>query len=579
MIKPFKIVFLFLLLAFLQSKLFAQSKVLKIIRNEPIKLSYKNEFRDSINAINQIDLVIADLQFRGHYLADQDSIKNIQDTLFSFITIGKQYKLYMLKIDEKLTCDLKKAGFTEKYISNQVLNYKKLRKMQSGLMSYYENSGYPFAKIWFDSISINSDSVNAVFKVDRKKKIVFDSIILNGNAKIKHTFLRPYLGIGKLQYFSQRRVDEAPKYLRQLTFLRVKSKPEVYFERDKAHVILDLDERKAGQFDFILGILPNENDGKLLITGEASLRLRNLFNSAKSLNIDWKRFQQSSQVFDVDYTHTRILGSALDVGIMFKFLKQDTLFSQINRGVSIGTLLSSRFRLGFFAEIHSTRLDPRIAASAIYRNATTLPPFADLNITKYGVEMDWNNTDDIFYPKKGLNIHLKTSIGNRSILQNELLNPILYQDLNLTDLQLDYKISASQYFKIGQNSTLLFRNTTAQVYNDNLFQNDLMRVGGLQSLRGFNEQFFFTSFYTINTLEYRFFTDETSYLFLFYDQSYLNRDVLNTYIEDYPLGVGAGISFTTPSGIFNFAYSVGRSAVQPFSLNYSKLHFGFISRF
>lgn len=579
MINKFRIAFLFFVLMYVATTLNAQ-KLHLIVNTVPVnKFSYKNECKDSLTAIKQINDLLKNFTTDGFQLASLDSITRKNDTLKAYIVLGEKYNFYVLNIDEMIKSDLKKAGLNHININKNGFSEFRLIRFQSKLIDFYQNNGYPFAQIKFDSIRINNDSVFANLVVKKYKQILFDSLVLNGDTKIKNSYLKSYLGIVKYQPFSQKKVDEIPKYIRQLPFLKLKSKPELYFEKDKSHIFLSVDERKAGQFDFILGVLPNENNGKLLITGEASLRLRNLFNTAKSLNVDWKRFQQASQVFDVDYTHTRLLNSALDVGLMFKFLKQDTLFSQINRGISIGTLLSARFRLGFFAEIHNTRLDPRTAASDNYKNAIKLPEYSDLNINKYGIELNWNNTDDIFYPKKGLNIQLKTSIGNRAIVINEILNPNLYLDIPLKNLQFDYKTTFTNYFKISTNSTFMFRNTTAQVYNDNLFQNDLMRIGGLQSLRGFNEQFFFTSFYNISTFEYRFFTDETSYLFVFYDQSYINRDVLNTYQEDFPLGVGAGISFTTSSGIFNFAYSVGKSNVQPFSLNYSKLHFGFVSKF
>ena len=46
-------------------------------------------------------------------------------------------------------------------------------------------------------------------------------------------------------------------------------------------------------------------------------------------------------------------------------------------------------------------------------------------------------------------------------------------------------------------------------------------------------------------------------------------------------GLGAGLSFRTPAGLFQFVYSVGKSAYakQAFELRTSKIHFGLTSRF
>jgi hemolysin activation/secretion protein len=115
--------------------------------------------------------------------------------------------------------------------------------------------------------------------------------------------------------------------------------------------------------------------------------------------------------------------------------------------------------------------------------------------------------------------------------------------------------------------------------NNNIFLNDLHRIGGLKTLRGFNENNFFASRYGVATLEYRLYTDETSYLLLFYDQGYIYNQLDIQHREDLPLGFGAGLSFLTRAGVFNFVYSLGASSSQKLNFNLSKIHFGLVSRF
>src|SRR5690606_1842929 len=114
---------------------------------------------------------------------------------------------------------------------------------------------------------------------------------------------------------------------------------------------------------------------------------------------------------------------------------------------------------------------------------------------------------------------------------------------------------------------------------EHLFYNDLWRIGGLHSLRGFNEKFFFAASYALSNLELRLLFDrqqeEHSYLFIFYDQAYMVRESYS----DYPLGIGAGISLVTNSGIFNLAYALRNAKGQPMDLSVSKIHFGYIGRF
>jgi len=117
------------------------------------------------------------------------------------------------------------------------------------------------------------------------------------------------------------------------------------------------------------------------------------------------------------------------------------------------------------------------------------------------------------------------------------------------------------------------------VNKNNLFYNDLYRLGGLKTIRGFNENFFYASSYVLGNFEYRLFTDPTSYLFLFVDQAWMRNVLSPTIPYDTPTGFGLGASFTTPAGIFNFAYGLGNSRGQPVNVNQSKISFGVVSRF
>ena len=127
---------------------------------------------------------------------------------------------------------------------------------------------------------------------------------------------------------------------------------------------------------------------------------------------------------------------------------------------------------------------------------------------------------------------------------------------------------------------LLVRLRGESLVNPRLFTNDLFRLGGLNSLRGFNENQFYTSSYAVATAEFRQFVGADSYVFLFADQAYTRFDATDAPGgPDQPTGLGAGLSFRTAAGLFQFVYSVGRSNEQAFELRTSKIHFGLTSRF
>ncbi len=134
----------------------------------------------------------------------------------------------------------------------------------------------------------------------------------------------------------------------------------------------------------------------------------------------------------------------------------------------------------------------------------------------------------------------------------------------------------AQWQQILAGKTTLFLGYNMGLYeNAQILRNELYRMGGLKSLRGFNENFFFAQNYFLSRLELRQYFEQSSFLFLFYDQLIFN--VFEQWNQ--PLGLGAGLSLNTNNGLFSFAFALGSSSDIPFDINNTKIHLGYTSRF
>ena len=111
-----------------------------------------------------------------------------------------------------------------------------------------------------------------------------------------------------------------------------------------------------------------------------------------------------------------------------------------------------------------------------------------------------------------------------------------------------------------------------------IYQNELFRFGGLNNLRGFNEEELFASVKAQLTVEYRFLLDKSSNVFVFYDQCMYENSALG-YFKDQPFGFGAGISFGSKIGVFNITYALGKKFSNPIDFRSSKIHFGYTTYF
>ena len=418
----------------------------------------------------------------------------------------------------------------------------------------------------------------------RGRVVTFDSIQLVGNTKTRKRFLTKYLQIFPNQPYSQQRVSAAAQLLRQLPYLKLRAEPEVRFAHGQARVYFLLDDRPANQFDAIVGVLPNtspagagSSSGGVQFTGDVTINLRNLKGGGKQAGVQWRKTDAKSQLLDAQYVHPNFFGTPLELGATFNLYKQTDDFLTLRPRVEVTYPTARAGRLTFFTEQRSSRL---LGDSAAYRDRTTLPDNIDSRYAAYGLGYARNGLDDLYFPRQGTFFSGQAAIGTKTIRRNADLNDTLYRRLPLRSTQISLSARAEHYFRAGRNGVLLLRVRGEGLLNSRLFQNDLFRLGGLSSLRGFNENQYYASSYGVGTVEFRQFTGQDSYVFAFVDQAYFrNATTINSPLADQPTGLGAGFSFRTAAGVFQFVYAVGRAYQQIFDVSKGKIHFGITSRF
>jgi outer membrane protein assembly factor BamA len=209
---------------------------------------------------------------------------------------------------------------------------------------------------------------------------------------------------------------------------------------------------------------------------------------------------------------------------------------------------------------------------------TELPEAGDFRFNNYGINYSHYWVDDIFFPRRGVFAQMEFAVGNKNIIQNTAIPPILYEDVMFKTLQYYLEGRIEKHFYFNTQWGLFSRLSGGLVQNDNLLLNDLFRLGGLQSIRGFNENFFFADRYLYINVEPRFYFDTYSYFMIFADMGRIENNIQGLKVDN-TFSAGLGLSLETGNGIFNFIYGLGGSNVQNFALNQSKIHFGFTGRF
>ncbi len=533
--------------------------------------SVRRNVRDVAGELRQL---VLGLHGQGFVLASVDSLHAAGDTTVAWLYVGDAFRWVALRPGNVPEALLREAGYKERLLRGKPFSYGQLARLEERILTGADNGGYPFATVGLDSVALTGNTVAARLRFAPGPYIIFDTLAVAGTARIKPAFLAAYLRLQKGQPYSEAGLQRAQTRLRQLPYVSVRQAYSVTLRNDRAYPVYYLDARRANAIDGLVGLQPNEQENnRLLVTGQLNVQLRNLLGSGKTFLLGWQQIRRASPRLDMTYEHPAFLRTPLTVRANFQLLKEDTTFLNVNQQLGLAYPLH-RGALQTWVRLRSSRL-----GTAAVSDTLALPDYGDTRLLTYGAGYEWQNLDDVFYPLRGASFSVTAEAGNKTIAKNPLLKPELYEGVPAASAQFSVQAEVRKFIPLTRRSTLLVGARGGKLINSHLFRNELFRLGGLTTLRGFNENFFFASEYGAGTLEYRYFVEPTSYLFLFYDQAWLKYKLRTDAYEDGPSGLGAGLSLTTNAGIFNFVYAVGNAKARPFGLNFSKIHFGYVSRF
>lgn len=267
-----------------------------------------------------------------------------------------------------------------------------------------------------------------------------------------------------------------------------------------------------------------------------------------------------------------LLGSLVDLSLSFQLLKEDTTFLNRDFRVALTYPVHPNGSIGFFSRRQAGDM-LKVPEEGLLGTGTEV---GDFRYNNYGINLAWNTLDQAFGPRKGVLSTLEVGIGNKKIIENTALPPSAYEGLDRDAIQYYATLSAEKYLQASPSLGAWVRLRAGEMANKHLFLNDLFRLGGLNSIRGFNENFFFAKRYLYANFEPRFYFDSYSYFLLFFDMAGMKDNKGNI---DRPFSFGGGISLETDEGVFNFIYALGKSETQVLGFNFSKIHFGYTGRF
>lgn len=461
------------------------------------------------------------------------------------------------------------ARFRERAFNGRPVEPRQVQRLIEDLLVRAEDSGFPFASVTLDSLRREEQGLHAKVRLSLGRLVRFDSVVVRGDLRTSNRYVQSHIGIKPGSVYNESVVRNVERRTRELPFVLQRQRPYVQFTPEQTKLYLFLDGKKASSINGILGVQPDPVTRDIKLTGDLDLRLRNALKRGEAIDLNWRSLADATQDLKLHGNLPYAFSTPFGIDAQLKLFKRDTTFLEVASRAGLDYMLNRGDRVGVFINSKSS--------DRLGRNTVSVAGLADVRILSYGIGMQRERFDYRYNPRRGHSVRMEGSAGRKRTTTAVLGDGGDLPEIRTTQFELEG--AAVGHIQVKNRSTLRFAGQWGWMVNDNLYRNELYRIGGLKTLRGADEASIYASAYAIGTIEYRYVYEENANLFVFVDQGWWEDRAQESLLTDTPLGFGAGTTFETKAGLFSLTYALGRQFDNPILLRGGKVHFGFTSLF
>ena len=493
------------------------------------------------DALDEIDRILQQVKKRGFFTARIDSISKTNKELIAYLDLGKKINEIIIVTKKDNT-----NGIIDSGIDSIKIKTREFSDLTNQLLEQIDRKGNSFSEITYVNPLLKNDTLFLEMKISNSSSRKIDKVITRGYEDFPKKFITKYFLIDKNTVFSKQKLNQVSALSNKLDFIKEKKAPEVLFKKDSTHLYLFLDKIGISSFDGLVNFSSKENGKGLLLNGNLDLKLNNNFNSGEKFEIIWNKVSDEKTDFKINSYVPYVLNSKFSTTLEFYLYREDSTF--INTNFELKTDYSinqkSHASILYSSEKSNYLLDISNNDLASYSNY-----FIGL-----GYELKKSSTSNLYKYKNGLNLNL--TFGKRKT-DTESIN------------QLKFHFSAFANVQINNRGYLNIKNESGLLTSKNYLLNELFRIGGANSIRGYNEQSIFTNGYSYSNIEFRYSLDTSSYLYSITDLGVYKENTTNKIKK--LLGIGAGYQFRINNNLVNLGYVISTNSSTNAKLNSSRL--------
>jgi hypothetical protein len=464
----------------------------------------------------------------------------------SKIILGKRIKYIHIYIGSNI--DLKELIATDTKSDTIVIPYEETEAFLNNTINKSEQKGFSLAKLKLINIKNKNGNIFADLIYQTDKQRTLNSIVVETTENNKKlNFPKGYLEQLNKKYLNKSFNKEILKQIHndfeKFGFVKQIKYPEILFTADTTKAYIYLEKRKSNIFDGFIGFSNNENK-KITFNGYLDITLENTLHTGELFSLYWKNDGNKQKAFKSSLELPYLFKSPIGLKAQINIFKQDSTYQNTKTGIDLGYYINynSRIYLGYQSTESSDIQNTNSEKLSDYKNS-----FATLNF-----EHTKNDNNNPTFPKKSI-LSLAIGLGKR--------NSNNQSKTTTTNKQFYVNLELMQNFYINKKNSINIKSQNYFLQSNNYIINELLRFGGINSVRGFEENSLQAHFLTSILTEYRHTLSPTLYIHsitdygLYNDQTATEKNNKKMNL----VGIGLGLGLQTKNGLLKLAFTNGKN--------------------
>ena len=495
-------------------------------------------FTSTTKLLKHKDSVLETLKEKGYFTTTIDNITQTKETQKVYLTLGVQI--------QQININIKSNDYNISSIKRDSITIppNKLKSFLKNINQELINNGYTFASAKLSKIKItNSTILKAILSISPKKTRKIDAIRVKGIERYPKKYLNYFLRIDKKQSPTRNNIESISKRINTLGFASELKKPEILFSNDSTILYVYLKKKEANTFDGLINF--NTENRKIKLKGHLDLTLNNALNYGEQIKFNWRNNGNNRQNLTLDTKLPYLFNTKITSTLQLNLYRQDSSF--VNSSLKIGFSHPINNNVNIGATLR-TETSNSLQENSIFKNYTK-------NII--GLSTNYKSNT-----KNTLTISLSIYSGSRN-------------SEGTKTQQASLRFTSSKTFSINKRINLYIKNDTGYLDSEKYLENELFRIGGINSIRGFTDQSIATSKYSFFNSEFRLKINNQTQLYSVHDigTHFSSNKTNNLY------AIGLGYIIKKSKNIIDINYIIGNTTNQELDLKSAIISVKFLTLF